>query len=81
MGGWLEMVNVWTTPVAVGFTAGPEGLGAPTSRSLSQPLWNGIHSSAGQSLGLVGPKTSPWLFGEEAEMGQASQGPEVTDYF
>lgn len=63
-------------------TLGPEGLGALTSRRRPcQPLWNPQVSrpvpglwGVGGGQGMEDRGTNPWLFGEVAEMGPASQG-------
>lgn len=60
-------------------TLGPEGVGARPLRGI--PTSHPGISSAGLNFGdLNEPRTSPWLFGEEAAVGQASQWPEVTSY-
>lgn len=60
-------------------TLGPKGVGARPLRGI--PTSHPGISSAGLNFGgLDEPRTSPWLFGEEAAVGQASQWPEVTSY-
>ena len=60
-------------------TLGPKGVGAQPLRGI--PTSHRGISSAGLNFGgLDELRTSPWLSGEEAAVGQASQWPEVTSY-
>lgn len=79
----LGMGRCLDHPVTVDFTLGPEGVGVLTMKqSPHQPATLDSAQQASLSCGgLDGPRTSPWLFGEVAKVGQTSQEPEVTGYF